>query len=148
MPTVVVSAAIFDDRHRILCVRQNYGGNVWALPGGGLEPGESPTDALEREVREESGYRARVAHLIGAYAAPWKDSLGLLFHADVLGRDPWEPDEEITEIGYFAMDDLPDPMTSRVRTRIRDAFDGQRASSGRFPSSRVRERSLHIRRSC
>lgn len=134
MITVVVSAAIFDDQHRILCVKQNYGDDHWALPGGGVEPGEPPTTALEREVREESGYRCRIGHLIGVYSAPWKDSLGLLFRADVAERDDWAPNAEITEVGFFPSDDLPQPMTTRMQARIRDAFDGQRGVVRTFPT--------------
>lgn len=40
-------------------------GDRWTLPGGGLEPGEDPADAVVREVFEETGYRASVVHLLG-----------------------------------------------------------------------------------
>ncbi len=133
MPNVVVSAAILDHQQRILCVRQNYGASYWALPGGGLESGESPTEGLEREIREETGYESRIDHLIGVYSAPWKDSLVLLFRAHVLDRGPWEPGEEISAVGYFACDDLPRPMNPRMRARIQDAVDGREGLVRIFP---------------
>lgn len=37
------------------------------LPGGGIDPGESPVQALHREVIEETGWRIRVARRIGVY---------------------------------------------------------------------------------
>jgi 8-oxo-dGTP diphosphatase len=55
MVTLGVFAAIFDGDGRILCVRMNYATHAWTTPGGGVEPGESPLAALEREVLEESG---------------------------------------------------------------------------------------------
>lgn len=41
--------------------------NHWQLPGGRLESGESPVEAVVREVREETGLRARVVRLTGRY---------------------------------------------------------------------------------
>ena len=119
-----MSAAIFDEQ-RICCVKQTYGEAHWALPGGGMQPGESPLAALVREVREETGYAVRVGHLIGVYSSPWQDRLVLCFGATVLGRDPWEATGEIAAVEFFGRDDLPAPMTPRMRRRIDDAFAGK-----------------------
>lgn len=125
MATIGVFAAIFDDQGRILCVRQKDTVGRWSTPGGGVEKGESPTEALVREVAEESGYLVRARRLIGAYAAPFKNDLALSFEVDVLGREDWIPTREITEIGWFARDALPAPMRAWSRARILDAFDGK-----------------------
>ncbi|MEL7182710.1 MAG: NUDIX domain-containing protein, partial [Pseudomonadota bacterium] len=37
------------------------------LPGGGIDPGESPVPALTREVLEETGYRCRIRRRLGAF---------------------------------------------------------------------------------
>lgn len=52
-----VRALIIDPLHRVLLVRFEFprSGTRWALPGGGLEPGESDHDALRRELAEELG---------------------------------------------------------------------------------------------
>jgi hypothetical protein len=42
----------------------------------------------------------------------------------VLGRNRWQPNDEISEMGYFGRDELPEPMGLGARTRIVDAFDG------------------------
>lgn len=39
--------------------------SVWTVPGGGLDHGEDPVDAVVREVEEETGYRVRVERLLG-----------------------------------------------------------------------------------
>jgi len=52
-----VRALVLDPDDRVLMVRFEFpdAGTRWALPGGGIEPGESPTDALRRELDEELG---------------------------------------------------------------------------------------------
>ena len=56
-----VRALVIDPQHRVLLVRFEFprSGTRWALPGGGLEPGESDHDALRRELAEELGIDVR-----------------------------------------------------------------------------------------
>jgi 8-oxo-dGTP diphosphatase len=124
MPTVGVFAAMFDERGRILCVKQNYGSLNWTTPGGRVEAGESPVAALIREIHEESGYHAQVERLVGVYAAPFKDDIVLMMAARIIGSDGWVPNDEVAQIGFFARDALPTPMNPRVQRRILDAFAG------------------------
>jgi 8-oxo-dGTP diphosphatase len=58
-----VYAVIFDERQRVavVAVRGKY-----FLPGGGIEPGEQPRNALIREVREETGWSVTVGRRIGS----------------------------------------------------------------------------------
>ena len=55
-------AVIPDDLGRVACVRTEYG---LFLPGGGLEVGEDPVDAVVREVLEECGLRVEVVESLG-----------------------------------------------------------------------------------
>jgi 8-oxo-dGTP diphosphatase len=125
MPTIGVFAAIFDQEGRLLCVKQNYGALYWTTPGGRMEPGESPVEALRREIHEETGCRAQIGRLIGVYAAPFKDDIVLFMEAEIIGRDDWQPDGEIAEIGFFGRNELPNHINPRVRRRILDAFEGR-----------------------
>lgn len=56
---VAVRALILGDDDSVLLARFVFptGIEVWALPGGGVEPGEAPDDALRRELHEELGLR-------------------------------------------------------------------------------------------
>ena len=59
-------AILVDDRERILLALWNEGATpAWTLPGGGVEPGESPEDAAVREVREETGYDVELVDVLG-----------------------------------------------------------------------------------
>jgi 8-oxo-dGTP pyrophosphatase MutT (NUDIX family) len=64
-----VTGIIYDERDRILLVRQTDGG-VWSAPGGSVEPDETPADAVVREVWEETGLYATPVRLLGVYGGP------------------------------------------------------------------------------
>ena len=61
-----VSAVIRDGRGRFLLAR-SHDDDLWALIGGGLEPGEEPGGAIAREIREELGVEADVGKIVGVY---------------------------------------------------------------------------------
>lgn len=51
-----VTGVFFDKNDRVLLVKHTYRGNGWSLPGGYAKGGEHPKEAIEREVKEETGY--------------------------------------------------------------------------------------------
>ena len=62
-----VGAVVHDASGRLLLVRRGRPPHAgfWSLPGGRIEPGESPEQAVEREVREETGLEVRAGAVVG-----------------------------------------------------------------------------------
>lgn len=71
MAVLVVAAAIhrsLDPEKKVLIVRRGpgqSGAGIWEFPGGKIEPGESPEQALVREIEEELAVHVRVQSLVG-----------------------------------------------------------------------------------
>jgi 8-oxo-dGTP diphosphatase len=63
-PVLAASAACFRDG-RLLLVRRAVPPQLWTLPGGRVEMGESAADAARRELREEAGVDAEIAGFAG-----------------------------------------------------------------------------------
>jgi ADP-ribose pyrophosphatase YjhB (NUDIX family) len=67
VPSVV--AVVQDDQGRILLIHKTDN-DLWALPGGGHDIGESIAETVVREVKEETGYDVEVTGIVGTYTNP------------------------------------------------------------------------------
>jgi mutator protein MutT len=67
-----VGAIVRDAEGRLLMIRRRHApsAGLWSVPGGRIEPGESPEDAIIREVSEETGLEVQVVSLVGALHIP------------------------------------------------------------------------------
>ena len=110
-------AVVFDDEGRLLvCHRRDL--DVWDLPGGGVEAGEAPWDAVVREVAEETGLEVRVDGLTGVYRKPAE--LVLVFACGVTGG-ALRLTEETDAHDWRAVHALPANMSPNHRQRVHDA---------------------------
>jgi len=135
MPSLGVFASIFDHAGRILLVRQAYGACHWTTPGGRVEQGESPLAALKREVIEEIACEVRISHLVGVYVKAYRDDLVLSFATTLIRGSPRPCPPEISEIGFFAKEQLPSQLSFNSRVRVEDAFEDCRGIVGVFESA-------------
>ena len=120
------SAWVFDEGGRILLVQDNYDRHRYGPPGGAIQIGESPAEAVVREFQEETGATFQPQALIGLYhfqypsgrTEPW---LSYCFAGRVVGTPALPGTGEIADLGWFAPGALPTPITNLLRYVIADA---------------------------
>lgn len=115
---VGVSAVLLDAGGRVLLVRHRLRESVdWAFPGGLLQRGESPAEALTRELKEETGYEIEVVALLSAEAGTrWH--LDLCYAARLRGGQLRLDERELTEARFFAPSELPTLITEEDVRRV------------------------------
>jgi ADP-ribose pyrophosphatase YjhB (NUDIX family) len=117
-PKVDVRGVLFQDG-RMLFVKERDDG-LWSLPGGWAEVHESPSEAVVREVQEESGYQSEAVKLLALYDRnrhehpPYPFAVYMLvFLCRITGGLPAES-AETEEVGFFGRNELPDLSLYRV----------------------------------
>ena len=82
---VGVSGVVLNQKGQILLVQRNDS-KAWSLPGGIVENGESPDQAVVREVKEETGLDVDIVRLTGIYIRYlWKKNLLFVYKCQVKG---------------------------------------------------------------
>jgi ADP-ribose pyrophosphatase YjhB (NUDIX family) len=143
---------------------------LWTLPGGGLEHGEDPRDAVVREIHEETGLDAEVGEGARVYSAhlpsAWRDGRRVDAHALRIVYDGWVPidapaprvlevDGSTAEAAWVAVSDVLDgtvPVSPLVLESLRDhrPYQMQRVAAyalvvreDRVLLTRISERGFH-----
>jgi ADP-ribose pyrophosphatase YjhB (NUDIX family) len=128
----VAGVAVRDRDGQVLLMRRQTE-NTWGIPGGGLEPGESWSDAALRECAEETGWVVRIDGLLGIYSDPatqvhrypsgsQRHFIGVVFRATPLHR-PCRGDGEAVELRWVTADSLPESLFSPDAPVLKDALD-------------------------
>lgn len=92
---------------------------AWTLPGGGIDPCEDPADAAVREIREETGYEARLDALLGisSLVVPAEErisnpgvaqhNLRIIYATSIVGGElAFEVDGSTDEARWFPLDEV------------------------------------------
>ena len=113
----VVAAVIRDNTGKIL-LQKAVGSSFWSLPAGAIEPGESPAEALVREVWEETGLKVRPLNILGVFGGsngfrhtyPNGDLVEytvIVFRCDVMEGILSCRDDETLDLQYFELEKIP-----------------------------------------
>jgi ADP-ribose pyrophosphatase YjhB (NUDIX family) len=125
--TLGARGMVIDGTGRVFLVKHSYV-DGWHLPGGGVETGESVHTALARELEEEGNIKLNGApQLFSIYfnaRVSRRDHVALFIVRDFHQDKVPEPNREIVEHGFFAIDVLPADTGRATRARIDEVFKG------------------------
>lgn len=128
-----------DEQNRVLMQKRSDNG-LWSLPGGAIDPHETPVDAVVREIWEETGVIAEPTRVAGVFAGPKAhvayphgDQVAVysyVFDCKHIEGDPTVDGDESLEVAFFECEQLMGlTMTSRSRRRLSHILQPDRQSA-------------------
>ena len=125
--SVTAGAVITDVRGRVLLLKHRFRpGAGWGMPGGFMEAGEQPEEALRRELREEIGLEVEQLKLLTTRAFQTPQQVEIVFRCQAIG-DPDQLNFEIQKAAWFFPDELPEELPGDQAKLIRRTLnDGAR----------------------
>ena len=130
-PAPTASAVVVRDG-RVLLTRRGIEPRLgmWDMPGGFVEAGEDPEAAVRRELLEETGIGIEIEDLLGIFPDRYGDgppTLNIFYVARAVGG-AGEPRSDVTELGWFEPDRLPDELAFQNGQAALDAWQHWRAA--------------------
>jgi 8-oxo-dGTP pyrophosphatase MutT (NUDIX family) len=128
------TVAVRDELGRLL-LSHKIDNDLWALPGGAMELGESVAEAAIREVEEETGVVVQLVGLVGIYTDPGhvmqysdgevRQEFSVCFHGRAVRGTPREDCSETKEVRWVQPSEIPDlNIHPSMRKRIEHALAG------------------------
>ena len=112
---VGVLGVVFDEDGQVLLFRHTYRPFApWGLPSGWMKPNESPAEAIEREVREETGLVVEAVEILGVQTGARPQRVDVWLRCRARGG-PSTPSAEVDEARFFALDALPPLIAEQER---------------------------------
>lgn len=128
LPRVVAEGVIIKGGEILLVkAKRGYLKDTWNLPGGFVTYGESPAQAVAREVGEEVGVRCRAGRLLGVESFIGKKSFNhwhmFFYKAELLDGEFHPAADEIAEVRWFPLKEAVELIESPVmRRKVREIF--------------------------
>lgn len=134
---VVAGSAIVPDSEGRILLHRRRDNDLWALPGGGIEIGETVAQGIVREVREETGLNVAIDYVVAVYSDPEhvfayddgevRQEFSICVACTMTGGTLGISDES-TELRYFTPEEIDQlDMHPRIRLRVTDYLAGIRA---------------------
>lgn len=123
--SVGVKGVVINANNEILLVEHTYC-DGWYFPGGGVKSGETPSRALARELKEETGVIVSESELFGIYYQNMRgiNDYPILFIVKQFTINPIKlPNLEIKQLGWFPLNNLPQTVTPCTLKRIQEVFE-------------------------
>lgn len=124
--TATVGAVVVDDERRVLLLKHRFRyGNGWGIPGGFINAGEQPEEALRRELREEIGLELSDARLkfVRVMRRPRQLEIIYLCTPDGSGKSITSHSIEIISLDWHAVNKLPAELARDQHRIIRRALE-------------------------
>ncbi|HEX8888695.1 MAG TPA: NUDIX domain-containing protein [Pyrinomonadaceae bacterium] len=121
--TVTAGAVVTDAEGRVLVLEHRFRtGSGWGIPGGFLEKGEQPEEALRRELREEIGLELESAEIAFARTLKKPRQIEIIFRCKPKGK-LGRKNAEIKSAGWFDLESLPPGLGREQRRLINRALN-------------------------
>lgn len=101
-----ITGIIFNEKGEVLLVKHSYRNVEWSLPGGYLKAKEHPSEGLEREVTEETGFIVSADEELKIRTDRTTGRLDITYIGTFIGGE-FRPSSEVLEYGFFSFDTLP-----------------------------------------
>lgn len=129
--TLGVRVIVENENGEVLLVRHTYV-EGWYLPGGGVESKDTMAQTAIKELREEVGFEAlSEPKLLNVYkntSASNRDHVALFKIEDWRIAELFKPNNEIVDMGFFAIDAVPETITAGNLRRIQEYYQDQPVS--------------------
>lgn len=125
---------ITNEKNEILLQKRDKNKDIWGLPGGALEIGESIEEVAIRETLEETGLIVKIKNLIGIYSKYFNEypngdraqTICYSFEAKVISGELTVDNKETFELKYFSKSNLPNIFVQQHTDMINDFFEEKR----------------------
>lgn len=107
-PFTIGVGGVVPKQDRVLLVKLAYGHRGWMLPGGYIEPNETISDGIKREVREETGLLVEPVELVSVRnrIRDGRNDLYLAFLARAIGGELRPDGKETLDAAYFTLSEM------------------------------------------